>query len=246
MTVHYVYFTTVLITSILVVPLTIPYAMKLSIMDVENHRSSHVGTTPRGGGIVFVLVFYIGMVFYYFLDSGEFSFPIIVILASSVIMAGIGLLDDFKDLSAALRFIVQIVVVIISVLFLPRGWMFMPILIEKVILAFCWLWFINLFNFMDGTDGYATQEAFFICFGLFILGAFVGVISLILGLSVLGFLRVNYPKARIFMGDVGSIFLGYILGGMILYSITLKELSIIQAVMLASLSFFRVTNIISA
>lgn len=230
-----------LLLSLVLSSLTISYARRLSIVDIANHRSSHAGVTPRGGGISFVLVFYIGGVTSSFLLTGAFTTPLIVILVSSLILAGIGWLDDFKDLSVGVRFGVQIGVVLFSVLFLPRTWGFMPIFIEKTIIAFGWVWFINLFNFMDGTDGYAIQEAFFICLGLFILGISIGNIALILGFSVLGFLRVNYPKAKIFMGDVGSIFLGYILGGLIIYSVTLKELSIFQSVMLTSLFLFDAT-----
>ena len=210
-------------------------------MDLANHRSSHIGVTPRGGGILFVLVFYVGVILSFWLLAIPYKLPIIVILSLSLVMAACGWLDDFKDLSVCIRFGVQILVVGVSAFFLPRAWMFMPIILEKAIIAFCWLWFINLFNFMDGTDGYAIQEAFFICLGLFILGISIGNIALILGFSVLGFLRVNYPKAKIFMGDVGSIFLGYILGGLIIYSVTLKELSIFQSLMLTSLFLFDAT-----
>lgn len=237
----YLFFIIILILSIFIAPVTISYARGLSIVDIANHRSSHIGITPRGGGIIFVVVFYIGMIFYYFLDLETFSTPLVIILTSSMIMAVSGWLDDFKDLSVGIRFSIQIIVVVISSLLLPRAWTFLPVIIEKTIIAFAWLWFINLFNFMDGTDGYAVQEAFFICLGLFILGASLGNITLILGGSVLGFLRVNFPKAKIFMGDVGSIFLGYMLGGLILYSITVKELNFLQAIILTSLFLFDAT-----
>lgn len=230
-----------LLLSLILVPLTIPYARRLAILDIANHRSSHVGIALRGGGIIFVLVFYVGGLLFLCLTPDVCSLSLIAILFGSLVMATCGWLDDFKDLPVAIRLGVQIVVVVIGCFFLPRVWMFLPVPLEKGIIAFSWLWVVNLFNFMDGTDGYATQEAFFICLGLFLLGLSIGTIALILGFSVLGFLRVNYPKAKILMGDVGSIFLGYILGGLLLYSVTIKELSIMQAIMLTSLFLFDAT-----
>lgn len=231
-----------LLLSLILAPLTIPYARRLAIIDVANYRSSHIGVVSRGGGIVFVLVFYVGILLFLCLTPDtNCSFSLIAILSGSLIMATCGWLDDFRDLSVVIRFGIQIVVVVISCSFLPRVWMFLPVSLEKAIIAFFWLWVINFFNFMDGTDGYATQEAFFVCIGLFLLGLSIGNIALILAFSVFGFLRVNYPKAKIFMGDVGSIFLGYILGGLLLYSVTIKELSIMQAIMLTSLFFFDAT-----
>ena len=161
--------------------------------------------------------------------------PVLTVLICGLVMAIVGWLDDFKDLSVKIRFGIQFIVVLISCLFLPRIWPIIPVFIEKTILVLAWMWFINLFNFMDGTDGYAVQEAFFVCLGLFILSASVGNTTLMLAFSVLGFLRVNYSKAKIFMGDVGSIFLGYILGGFLILSITEHSISIVQAIILTSL-----------
>ena len=215
-------------------PMTLPYAKRLSLMDISNHRSSHDGITPRGGGIVFIIVFYIGILFYCIL-KGMPDLSALMILFCGIIMAIVGWLDDFADLSVRIRFGIQFLVVLISCLFLSRIWPIIPVVLEKTVIILAWMWFINLFNFMDGTDGYATQEAFFICIGLFILGVSFGNIVLILGFSVLGFLRVNYPKANIFMGDVGSIFLGYIFGGFLIFSIAEHSISIVQAVILTSL-----------
>ena len=229
-----------LLTVALLAPLTILYANRFSIVDVANHRSSHTGITPRGGGIVFIIVFYIGFFVYIFI-TGLPDIPILNILICALVMGIVGWLDDFKDLSVRIRFGIQFVVVLISCIFLPRIWPVIPVVLEKTVIVLAWMWFINLFNFMDGTDGYASQEAFFICIGLFILSSAIGDIALILGVSVLGFLRINYPKAKIFMGDVGSIFLGYILGGFLIYFITINSINFTQAIILTSLFSFDAT-----
>jgi len=204
------------------------------MMDESNHRSSHEGVTPRGGGIVFIIVFYIATLIY-FIIKGMPDLPLFTVLICGIVMTLVGWLDDFKDLSVKIRFGIQFIVVLISCFFLPRIWPVIPVFIEKTVLVLAWMWFINLFNFMDGTDGYAVQETFFICIGLFVFCISVGNIALILGFSVLGFLRVNYPKAKIFMGDVGSIFLGYILGGFLILSIAEHSITVVQAVILTSL-----------
>ena len=226
--------------SLFLSPLTILYANRFSIVDVANHRSSHVGVTPRGGGIVFVIVFYIGLLLYSLFLSLP-VFPIVIIAFCSIVMAFVGWLDDFKDLSASIRFFIQFIVVLISCMFIPKIWYSIPIVIEKTILILSWIWFINLFNFMDGTDGYAAQEAVFICIGIFLFSIVLCNIALILALSVLGFLRVNYPKAKIFMGDIGSIFLGYIIGGLLIYSLYLDRINFIQPIILTSLFLFDAT-----
>jgi UDP-N-acetylmuramyl pentapeptide phosphotransferase/UDP-N-acetylglucosamine-1-phosphate transferase len=225
----------VLLMTTLLAPLAVSYAEKLSLMDISNHRSSHIGITPRGGGIVFIIVFFTSSIIYYLLIGKTPNFSLLTVLICALIMAVIGWLDDFADLSVKIRFTVQFLVVLYSCLFIPRIWDAVPVIVEKTTIVFAWMWFINLFNFMDGTDGYATQEAFFICIGLFLLSSSIGIITFLLGVSVLGFLRVNYPKAKIFMGDVGSIFLGYILGGFLIYSIAEHSITIVQAIILTSL-----------
>ena len=224
----------VFILSFFLSPFSIWYSNKLLIVDVANHRSSHEGITPRGGGIVFIIVFFMGLAGYFLLEGIPDS-SLLVILFCALIMAIVGWLDDFKDLSVKIRFLVQFLTVSVSCLWLPRIWPAIPLGAERIVIILAWIWFINLFNFMDGTDGYAVQEAVLICAGLFILSSASGNIALILACSVLGFLRVNYPKAKIFMGDVGSIFLGYILGGLIIHSIAEHSMTIIQAGVLTSL-----------
>ena len=224
----------VFILSYFLSPFTIWYSNKLSMVDIPNDRSSHEVLTPSGGGIVFIIISYLGMLGYFLLNDIP-DFKLLVILLGALAIGFVGWLDDFKKLSAKIRFGIQIFIVLISSIFLPVIWTAVPIVAEKAVIILAWVWFINLFNFIDGTDAYAAQEAVFICIGLSVLNFSIGYIALILGLAVLGFLRVNYPKAKIFMGDTGSIFLGYILGGFMILSIAEHKMTIIQAAVLSSL-----------
>jgi Fuc2NAc and GlcNAc transferase len=109
---------------------------------------------------------------------------------------------------------------------LPLGYVSYAITLAAVV------WFLNLFNFMDGIDGLAISEAIFMSFGAGALaalnGAPVGVVlaMLALGAACLGFLPLNWPPARVFMGDAGSGFLGYLLGIFALATIVAGTLSV--------------------
>jgi UDP-N-acetylmuramyl pentapeptide phosphotransferase/UDP-N-acetylglucosamine-1-phosphate transferase len=135
-------------------------------------------------------------------------------------------MDDRRSRSARLRFGTQIVAVAIGLTALPagslifQGWL--PFWPDRIVAAVGWLWFINLFNFMDGIDGLAGSEAASIGFGLAIVAvvAGLGFVPLWLALAAagaaFGFLVWNWHPARVFMGDVGSVPLGFILGWLLL------------------------------
>jgi Fuc2NAc and GlcNAc transferase len=101
------------------------------------------------------------------------------------------------------------------------------------------VWFINLFNFMDGVDGFASTEAIIICSVLFIVSG--NLINLLLISCVFGFLFWNWPKAKIFMGDVGSTQLGFILVVLGIYFHNIYKFSILNWIMLSSPFWFDAT-----
>jgi len=101
------------------------------------------------------------------------------------------------------------------------------------------VWFINLFNFMDGVDGFASLEAMTICLVIFILSG--NVINLLLIACLSGFLFWNWPKAKIFMGDVGSTQLGFILVVLGIYFHNIYKFSILNWIMLSSPFWFDAT-----
>ena len=91
---------------------------------------------------------------------------------------------------------------------------------------------------MDGADAFATQEAIFISLALLLLIGFNALPLIFLIAALLGFLRVNYPKAKIFMGDIGSLFLGYFIGGLLLYYLSQNDITIIDGFIITSLFGF--------
>ena len=213
----------------------------MSIVDVENERSSHSGVVHRGGGILFIILFYLGAAIANWQNYIILEPFIMALLFSSVLLVIIGWIDDYKGLSVKMRFIIQLFAVSLSAYYLPSLWPSMPLFIEKSIIILAWIWFVNLYNFMDGADGFATQQAIFICLALLIITTFNSSLLAILMCCLLGFLRVNYPKAKIFMGDIGSLFLGFVLGGFLLFYTSKNSISVIDALIITSLFSFDAT-----
>lgn len=187
------------------------YALHGNLMDQPGDRRSHHVATPRGGGISIVLVV---LVVGLYLMSRDTSVRALWIgfLPGLLLVAGIGWWDDHRPLSPWLRLAVQAWAALM--LAAGAGWQsghWLPAL-----LAFgAAMVLVNVWNFMDGINGLATTQA-----GLAAL-AFAGLLtgewrwlSLALLAGCLGFLPFNFPNARIFLGDVGSGALGFILAGL--------------------------------
>lgn len=203
------------------------YALARSMLDVPNARSSHVLPTPRGGGLAIVLAFL--AVLPILALEGVLPWPMMwALLGGGGWIAALGFLDDHGHIAARWRLLGH---------FIAAGWVLLwlgglpPLRVAGVTLELGWLghglalvglvWLLNLYNFMDGIDGIAAVEAICVCLGGALLYGLLGYQAMIwtplaLGLAVLGFLYWNFPQARIFMGDVGSGFLGLMLGGLAL------------------------------
>jgi Fuc2NAc and GlcNAc transferase len=197
------------------------HALRHAILDIPNVRSSHVAPTPRGGGLAIVAAFLGALPILVF--AAGFSVNIaFVLIAGGGAIALTGYLDDRKALPASIRICIHIIAATLAVIVV--GGVTQPTL-EHMGLHGVWAggllgvlavsWFINLFNFMDGIDGIAGSETVFVAgTGAFLswrYGGDAGLIAAMLALAAaaLGFLIWNWPPARIFMGDVGSGFLGF-------------------------------------
>lgn len=183
-------------------------------MDIPNIRSSHTKPTPRGGGLAIVFSWYIGLAALRYM--GLIESDLFFALLSGIVLAVIGLLDDLYDIKPRIKFLFQFIT-IVSGLFFIGG--FKVIYLSDIILnypvlltliaVFGGIWFINLFNFLDGIDAYASSETILVAFGMLLVVHNPSLLILIF--AVTGFLIWNWPKAKIFMGDIGSTQLGYIL-----------------------------------
>lgn len=198
---------------------------KKLILDRPNARSSHTAPVPRGGGIAVVAVALPAWALVSALSS-ERPATLAVVLAGALGLALLSWGDDRGGLPVVLRLGAQAVVIAVVFTMAPARWdLFggvIPPWAGMAILGFAWIWFINLFNFMDGIDGIAGSEAASIGLGLAVVAAVAGLDWPIAAKGVaiagaaIGFLRWNWQPAKIFLGDVGSIPLGYLLGWLLL------------------------------
>jgi UDP-N-acetylmuramyl pentapeptide phosphotransferase/UDP-N-acetylglucosamine-1-phosphate transferase len=203
----------------------IPILRRRSVLDRPNARSSHLAPTPRGGGIAVagsVLLAWIALRQTGLVDSIASG-----ALLGAAILAVVSWIDDLRGLSPGVRLLGHAVAVLIGILALPdvrNGldvWLGPAVYYAAV--GLIWIWWINLFNFMDGIDGLAASEAAAIGAGL-LLFASIGegtdpgqalLAAAVIG-GATGFLLWNWSPARIFLGDVGSIPLGYLSGFLLL------------------------------
>lgn len=220
------------------------YAKRKKIFSVPNKRSLHEEPTPRGGGLAIIMSWYIGITFIFF--TGKMEKDLYFALLCGILLAVISLLDDITEIKPGIRLIVHFITAIAAFYFLGG---LRPVIIPEIELNYTYIiypvavigivWFINLFNFMDGVDGFAAVQAFIMSIVLFLFTN--DQIPLILIASVAGFLYWNWPKARIFMGDVGSTQLGFILVILGIYYHNILEFSILNWIMLASPFWFDAT-----
>lgn len=195
-------------------------AIKEGLIDVPNARSSHVIPTPKGGGIVFVVLWGVTQIMLWGFGYIPLQ-QVLLFLPGAWIIALLGFLDDVHTLSAGKRFLVQFMIAVFCVGF--SVWMkghysimlffFVPIAVIGL------MWSINLFNFMDGLDGFSATEALFVLgMGSIVCWVYgqtsLALVSATMAFTVLGFLTANWPKASVFMGGVGSYPLGFLVGAL--------------------------------
>ena len=188
------------------------YYIKNAILEKVNERSSHTVPTPHGGGIAIAVTWFVGII--YLELTSQIESNLFYALMVGVIISVVSFFDDIYELSPKIRLITQAIVAFGGLFFLGgfNSLEFGLFNIENQIITniFAFLliiWFINLYNFLDGINGYAGSEALFLSVAGFIL--FGGEHFVVLAVAVLGFLYWNFGNAKIFMGDVGSTLLGY-------------------------------------
>lgn len=199
------------------------YALRHSIMDVPNLRSSHSLPTPRGGGVSIVLSFLavLPVLMVAGLIEANQAFAL---LGAGALVAMVGALDDRGHIPARWRLLIHFLSAAWGLYWLgglpalrvgesdwELGRLGMPLGLLYLV------WMLNLYNFMDGIDGIAAVEAITACLGIGLICSLIGdwqlaLLPVLLAAAVGGFLCWNFPPAKIFMGDAGSGFLGLILG----------------------------------
>ncbi|MDA0261772.1 MAG: glycosyltransferase family 4 protein [Proteobacteria bacterium] len=195
-----------------------------AILDVPNPRSSHSEPKPRGGGIA--VVGSIAMVWVTWSILGGVPAGWSPLLAGLAFLALVSWADDVRGMPVWVRLGAHVAAVAGGVSLLADGEMvfqgWLPLWLDRVAAAIAWLWFLNLYNFMDGIDGITAVETISIGGGLFVVatvtssGHPAAALALVMAAAAAGFLPWNWSPARVFLGDVGSVPLGYLCGWLLL------------------------------
>jgi len=205
-------------------------AVRWGIMDVPNSRSSHTEPIPRGAGITFFLSFNLVLGLLIWQNQIALNYILPVVIGGPVILI-LGYWDDLQSLSAKVRLFFHFGAAVFVFFLISNG--FSKAVTISFLPQWPWLtagfcvffiaWFINLYNFMDGADGLATSIGM-VGAGLIAILSFMAgnkdlaIIYVVLAYSLAGFLIFNWNPAKVFMGDSGAYYLGYIFGSLALVS----------------------------
>ena len=203
--------------------------LKARALAKPNQRSSHTVPTPQGGGIVIVPAALLAAGLALAIGGAELpggAFYLALVGAAALALTIIGFVDDMRGLSVASRFASQILAVALAVALMPSDLQivpFVPLAVERALLVCGALWFVNLFNFMDGIDLISVVETVAVTLGIVLLAALgaipagYGIVAVALTGAMIGFAPWNAPTARLFLGDAGSIPLGFLLAVLLIH-----------------------------
>ncbi len=200
------------------------FARAWQFLDAPNERSSHLHPTPNGGGVALLSAFTLGLLFSTSL-YGAWDESFVTLTVAALVLMVLGVIDDLRGLSVRLRLVVYSLVCLSVAAVLLHGVHAESILCGGVLVilaALALLWALNLYNFMDGIDGIAALQTVLACCGAALLswgtghGAHYATFCLLLAAAHGGFLVWNYPPARLFMGDAGSVPTGFLLAALAL------------------------------
>jgi UDP-N-acetylmuramyl pentapeptide phosphotransferase/UDP-N-acetylglucosamine-1-phosphate transferase len=201
--------------------LFVRWAQQRRIVAFETHRSMHKGAVPVGGGLPLIVSA---------LGTFALLWPVselpLMVLAALVALALVSWRDDVAALPAGVRLAVHALAAATAIAALPADALVfqgaLPWALDRAIALLALVWLINLTNFMDGIDGIAGAEVAAVTFGYAVVALAMGAVTVLSGLALavtgaaLGFLVWNWAPARIFMGDVGSVPLGFLSGVLML------------------------------
>lgn len=237
----------IFISSLVFTLVTLFFFKRWKIVDIPNERSSHSSIVPRGGGVAFVITFLGSLIFLLFTHVIDKPF-FLSLFISGFILATVGFVDDCIGLKASWRALAQFISAVLALIFLDffitsdmvNGINLLLFIARFVFIVTGTVWLTNLYNFMDGIDGLAGCQGLFFSIGLILLSKTSECHELFwIGLSlfapILSFLVFNWSPAKIFMGDVGSSFLGGSFAILIIWAHQSKCISIWPLIILLSI-----------
>ncbi len=203
------------------------YLFKINFANLIDKNLSGYGSqkkTKTASGIVFSVIILINLVYYYTSENYIELLPnrFYVFIFSIFLLSSISFIDDLKPLDPRLRLIAQTIITYFSLTLINLEYFNLPLKLIIFLSLFFWIYITNITNFIDGSDGYLAVNAISFFLGLIIVNQFIVNtffsyhIAIILVPILLSFIYFNRPKAKLYMGDTGSILIGYIVGFCIL------------------------------
>ena len=194
-------------------PLLAAWARRRNLLDIPNERSSHQVATPRIGGAAFALSL-LAALWLAHVGAHSVSPSAWLVVAAACGLALVGLIDDFRPLPALLRLVIQVgISILVAANATPPA--VVPTAVWIAVIALWTTAATNAFNFMDGIDGIGGGQAIAAGVGWLLVGRLIGsddvaLLGLLGAAAPAGFLLYNWAPAKVFMGDVGSAFLGFL------------------------------------
>ena len=241
--------------SLLLTPLSRDYGIKAGAVDRPSRRKVHTVPVPRTGGLGIVVSFLLALALVPFLSTLasnliQFDRTMIGFLMGAVLLFAVGLIDDFHPLRAAQKILLQIGVASLAFSvgvkiqrFDLLGWelfLFRSEIFSYLVTVFWFLLFINAVNLIDGLDGLAggvclITSVIMVILLVFIQQFYLALFFAILAGSIAGFLPFNFQSEKIFMGDGGSYFLGYMLAGLAVIGSVKSQMGAILLMLIISM-----------
>lgn len=206
--------------STLLTGLMVKFSWRLGLVDKPDERRTHQIPTPRGGGLAIVFTCILSLYQVVFLPA--------------LVIALMGFWDDIKNLSAKIRFFIQLICAMTVVFAINHFHAFhlWGLSIPALFVVIFMMWLTNLYNFMDGINGNAGLEAIFVSISMALLAPSHHEVWLVLACASCGFLIWNFPKAKIFMGDVGSQFIGFIFATLLVMDLRHSSIAFVSGLIL--------------
>ncbi|MCD6579344.1 undecaprenyl/decaprenyl-phosphate alpha-N-acetylglucosaminyl 1-phosphate transferase [bacterium] len=231
-------------------------AKKMKIMDKPNERKMHKEAKPRGIGVSFFIVYVIGLLLLHLLGV---KIPFISKYLLWIILGGVifllGLFDDIFNLNPYIKFGVQLAVALAFSIFIEKVTFFIKVPAIQITITTLWIiGIMNSFNLLDNMDGLSSGIAFittliFALFNFQIGNSQLSILFLLLSAVMIGFLPVNFYPAQCFMGDSGSLFIGYVISTLSIMGVytsfsRLRHLPVIVPLLILSVPIYDTFSVI--
>lgn len=217
---YFLFFTITLVISIFLFNNFKKVAFKINLIDKPSTENVHLNSVPTGSGIIFLFLFYFSVTIFFLYDEFFFNqLPknYIVLFLSILILSLVSFFDDLKSIHPFFRLFVQLTLTMFCTSSLYLSNFFLPLKLTIFLCIYFWVYLINIINFTDGSDGFLATNSIFFFLVIIILQLQTEIsisfyFSLFILPALIGYIFFNKPSAKIFMGDTGSVFIGFIVG----------------------------------